>query len=63
MDLTRRQFATRMTVVGAFVASAWCGLKASRPVRMAAVVCTRLFPGRVVPMDHDRVKKRGPWAG
>ena len=64
MELTRRQFAFRLTAAaGAALGGMWGVLKAARPTAVVRAVRARLYPGRVRELNDDRVGRPGPWAG
>jgi hypothetical protein len=64
--MKRRRFLSSV-VKGAIVLAApvgWVGKRiAIAPVRFAEAVRARRYPGRVVPIDPDSMRKSGPWAG
>jgi len=64
MGVTRRKF-TKVLLVGAAVAATgiWRYLREGGPRRTIQAVRSRLFPGKVVPLDEESVRTPADWAG
>jgi hypothetical protein len=64
MAMKRRKFLAVLTGFGTLVAALGFSLfEKIAPASMVKAVRTRLYPGKIIPIDEKSLKKPGKWVG
>ncbi|MFV1958057.1 MAG: hypothetical protein ACC662_01455 [Planctomycetota bacterium] len=62
--MNRRQLLRLLTAAGAvLLVRTWPALERVLPRRQVEAIRSRVFPGRVHPLDPERLRRPAPWAG